>query len=110
MIATIANIPVNPTQLAAWSWAHMAHHRDLNRRILEAFAIAVPEFVIDPTNPDDMGTWIDQHQQMHNNFNRILGLPGNDLLNVNWKDKAQLTSWIWLNFTEHLAASAQLGV
>lgn len=110
MIASIANIPSGPEQLAWWAWGHMAHHRDINRRILEITTIALPEFVLDPINPEDMGTWIDQHQQMHNNMNRILGLSGNDLLNVDWQDQAQLSSWIWLNFTEHLAASQSLGV
>ena len=110
MIAQIANIPKGPEQLAWWAFSHMAHHRDINRRILEINSIALPEFILDPVDPNSMGTWIDQHQQMHNNMNRVLGLAGNDLLNVDWKNEAQLTSWCWLNFTEHLAASRELVV
>ncbi len=110
MLAQIANIPAQKSELRWWAFGHMAHHRDICRRIVQTTGIALPEFILDPFDPENRGVWIDQHQQMHNAMNRVLGLPGNDLLAVDWQDQGQLSAWIWLNFTEHLAASNELGV
>ena len=109
-IANIANIPENWETLQEWSFAHMAHHRDLNAYILRTKGINLPLYPIDPMNPDDMGTFGYQHQVMHNNQNSVLGIDGQDLLDVDWSDQTQRATWIFLNMNEHLQASQITGV
>lgn len=104
-IANIANIPEDDVSLNQWSFAHMAHHRDLNSYILRKHGVNLPLFPIDPMNINDMGTFGYQHQIMHNNQNEILKIAGNDLLDVDWNNPEQRAIWIWLNFSEHLQAS-----
>ena len=109
-LATIFNEPRDKQTADEWAFSHMAHHRDINRRIFEIYHVTLPEYVLDPFNPSDTGTFGYQHQQMHNAQNAILGISGNDLVDVNWKNEEERGIWVDLNAREHLAASAILGV
>ena len=109
-LADIANVPSMPDSLAVWAFAHMAHHRDINRLIYQNYRVAVSEYPLDQINTQDMGVWIYQHQEMHNNQNAILSIAGNDLTDVDWANQSELASWIQLNFNEHYQASNILGV
>lgn len=109
-IANIANIPGDWESLQEWSFAHMAHHRDLNAYIQRTKNVNLPLYQLDPMNLDDLGTFANQHQIMHNNQNAILNIQGNDLTDVDWNDQTQRSVWTFLNFTEHLRANAITGV
>lgn len=109
MLANLANIPETPEETNEWSFAHMAHHRDIIEFIRLQKSIVLPEYILDPMDTTDLGTFANQHQNMHNAFNSILGLAGNDLTDVNWQDRGQREAWIWLNFVEHQNASNSLG-
>ena len=104
-LADLANVPSTDEERASWAFAHMAHHRDINRRIYELVKIALPEYILDPINPHDSGEWEYQHQIMHDNFNQLLGIDGQDLTDVDWKDPRILNGWVFLNFSEHYQAS-----
>lgn len=109
-LADLYNVPGNDEERAQWAFAHMAHHRDINRRIYELVKIALPEYILDPVNPNDSGEWEYQHQIMHDNQNQILGIDGQDLTDIDWKDPRILTGWIQLNSNEHYQASAILEI
>ncbi len=109
-LASIANTPADQNSTDEWAFSHMAHHRDINRVIYEKYGIEIPEFNLDPFDPNDTGTFSYQHQEMHNLQNAILGISGNDLLDVQWQDEEERAGWIQLNFQEHLQANAILGV
>lgn len=109
-LASIANVPRSREELLAWSFNHMAHHRDVQRRIYQVFRIALAEYPLDPMNPDDLGVWSYQHQTMHNNTNAVLGTVGTNLLDVNWQDEAERAEWVFLDMAEHLAWNQKLGV
>lgn len=109
MQASLANIPNTPDETGEWAFAHSAHHRDINRLIYQQFKISLPEYILDPMTVDDLGTFGYQHQIMHNNQNSILGIAGQDLTDVNWKDLGERTAWIFLNFNEHFKAANILG-
>lgn len=112
-IAALQNIPATPEELAVWAFAHQAHHVDINVAIYNVLNIALPQFVLDPFDPaneDQMGSWSYLHQQMHDNQNFILGIAGNNLVDVDWTDEGELAGWVQLNFSEHLQASNILGV
>jgi hypothetical protein len=109
-LASLANVPNSPETQAAWSFSHMAHHRDINRRIYEVFKVALPEYLLDPFDPRETGILMQQHQIMHTNQNAILKISGNNLLDVNWLDDGERSEWIWLDWIEHKAAGDILGV
>ncbi len=104
-LANLANVPTTDAERAEWSFSHMAHHRDINARIYNLIKVALPEYLLDPVNPADSGEWEYQHQLMHDNFNSILGITGQDLTGIDWKDQNLLTAWVFLNLNEHTQAS-----
>jgi len=104
-LADLYNVPATDEERAQWAFAHMTHHRDINRKIYELVSISLPEFILDPINPNDTGQWEYQHQLMHDNQNALLGIQGQDLTGVDWKDSRLITAWIWLNVNEHVQAS-----
>lgn len=109
-IADLYNVPGTDEERAQWAFAHMAHHRDINRVIYQLVKVSLPEYSLDPINVNDTGTWEDQHQIMHANHNALLGIQGQDLTGVNWKDPELLEGWIFLNRNEHYQAAAILGI
>ena len=109
-LADLYNVPSTDAERAQWSFAHMAHHRDINEKIYVLLKIALPEYILDPIDPNDTGQWEYLHQTMHDNQNQILGIQGQDLTGIDWKDQNLLSSWIWLNGSEHYQASAILEV
>lgn len=114
-IAALYNVPAAPDELSHWAFAHMAHHRDINRRVYELFAgtpgfSPLPEFILDPLNPNDTGVWEDQHQILHEAMDAVLGISGYDLSQVDFKDTDLLGGWIYLNANEHYQAANILGI
>ena len=109
-LANIYNVPTDQQTTDEWAFSHMAHHRDINRKIYELHGIEIPEYSLDPFDTNDTGTFCYQHQEMHNIQNAVLGIAGNDLTDVVWKDEEQRASWVQLNAIEHLQANQILGV
>lgn len=109
-IASLANVPRTDEQRAEWAFAHMAHHRDIAEKIYVLVKLALPEYILDPIDINDTSTWEYQHQLMHDNQNAILGIDGQDLTGINWKDQNELAAWVFLNFNEHYQASNILEV
>lgn len=104
-LADLYNVPVTDQERAQWSFAHAAHHRDINRRIYELIKVALPEYILDPIDPSNSGAWEYLHQITHDNENQILGIQGQDLTGIDWKDQNLLAGWIFLNSSEHYQAS-----
>lgn len=102
-IADLFNVPNTPSEMATWSFNHMAHHRELNAAILQQRDIALPEYILDPINLEDPEQFLQQHQQMHNNNDAVLAVSGYDLTEVDWSDAGQRAGWIFLNATLHVA-------
>lgn len=109
-IAALYNTPVTPEQWAEWSFAHAAHHQDINRVIYEQLAISLPMFILDPFDPENPEVWLQNHQVMHQNMGEVLGIGGFDLAEVSFKNPEQTAGWIFLNSTEHKKAADILGI
>ena len=109
-LANLYNVPGNDAERAQWSFAHMAHHRDIALAIYDLIKVALPEYILDPILIDDTGQWEYQHQLLHDNQNAILGIDGQDLTGVDWKDPEILTAWIFLNQSEHYQAAQILRI
>lgn len=104
-IAALYNVPSTPTEMNSWAFAHMAHHRDINRTILMSTGTRLDEYILDPLNPQDIGVWLYQHQLMHQQFESVLNISGYDLLDVDWQNQQELAGWILLNANTHLQAA-----
>lgn len=100
-VASLYNVPSSDQELETWSFAHAAHHRDVNARIYLLTKIALAEYVLDPFNPQDSGVWVYQHQQMHSIVDQILGIDGFDLSDVDFGDTGSLAAFVYLNGNEH---------
>jgi hypothetical protein len=109
-LANLYNVPSNDAERQAWSFSHMAHHRDINQKIYVLTKVAVPEYLLDPIDPNDTGAWEYNHQIMHDTQNLLLGITGQDLTGLNWKDQNLLAAWIWINGSEHYQASSILEI
>jgi hypothetical protein len=104
-LANLYNVPGTDVERAQWAFSHMAHHRDIALRIYTLLKIALPEYILDPIDPNDVGQWEEQHQTMHDNQNQILGIQGQDLTGIDWKNSNLMAAWIQLNGSEHFQAA-----
>lgn len=109
-LADLYNIPTDDASMQFWSFAHMAHHRDMIRVVQQTLNIGLEEFILDPVNLSDPVQFLDQHQQMHNQLDALFGISGFDLTEVNWADAGQRSGWIWQNAQLHLQEATATGV
>ncbi len=109
-LAQLTEIPEKPGDLAHWSFAHMANHLDIVRRIKETKHIGFNTFPLDPFDPSNIDQWLYQHAVMHVQMDAVLGIAGYNLLELDWRDPAQLSEWIGFNADEHVIASGILGI
>ncbi len=109
-IAALYNVPGTPEELSQWAFAHAAHHVDINRVIFNTTGVALPSYVLDPIDPENTGVWSYQHQLMHQAQNAVLGIDGNDLLDVDFKNQNELAGFVQLNASEHYQAANALGI
>ncbi|MDE2099001.1 MAG: hypothetical protein KGL39_17235 [Patescibacteria group bacterium] len=109
-IAGLYNVPSTQTELEQWSFAHAAHHIDINRAIYEKTGITLASYVLDPFDLNNPGVFLYQHQLMHEAQNGILEIKGYNLLDVNIKDQSEFAGWIWLVADEHYQAAQILGI
>ncbi len=99
--------------LTSWVFAHMAHHRDIIRVLYELQQVQLQEFSLDPFDPkdkDNLDTWLANHQTMHNDMDRVLGIAGYNLLQVDWGDRAALAVWLENHADEHYQAGQILNL
>lgn len=109
-LATLYNIPSTLNEMNIFSFNNLAEHMKIASAISSKYNISVPVFVLDPIPLQDMGVWLAQHQSLHNIMNEVLGTASNDLEDVDFRNKDQLSEWIWLHAQEHFAAAATLGL
>ena len=109
-LANLYNVPGTDSERAQWAFSHAAHHRDISLRIYTLLKVALPEYLLDPIDINDVGQWEYQHQAMHDNQNEILGIKGQDLTGIDWKNPQLTAGWIWLQANEHYQASQILEI
>lgn len=109
-LANLANVPRDDAELLVFSFSNQDEHFRVAQAVKAQKNVSTPIYPVDPINFWALGVWLQNHQQMHNNINGILGTPGSDLTDVDFRNRAQLESWIWLHFTEHQNWSRALGL
>src|ERR1700677_1208357 len=118
-LAEIKQVPLTPDDIKRWSFAHMANHLDIIRRIYETTTpvppattpapISLNPYPLDPMNIDNLGIWLYNHAIMHVQMDAVLGIAGYNLLDLDWRDPDQLVEWIDFNSDEHIQACRFLG-
>jgi hypothetical protein len=97
-----------------WILQHYAHHQAIVWGVKQKFNITLPIRMIypfkDPTDQAQLDIFLEEHQSMHSDMNGPLNIAGNDLSDVDFKNKKQLDSFFELNYFEHLAAGSNLGL
>lgn len=109
-LANLANVPRSPQEFAVFSFSNQDEHFKVAQAIQNREGINIPTYPVDPINFDALGIWLQNHQQMHNNVNSVLGTPGVDLTEVDFRNEAQVESWSFLHFTEHQNWARILGI
>lgn len=104
------NVPSTPESFATFSFENQSHHRNLNGYLASNGIAVSTDYVLDPIPTYALNEWLWRHQQVHNLMNAGLGLIGDDLTRVDFKDVDSLTSWIELHASEHRDAAQQSGV
>lgn len=101
-----------PTQhgLEEFFWANYQHHLALIEAVKQTFGTTMEQFQIYPAGLNPGEEWARQHQRQHDVMNNILGIPGNDLSVVDFKDKKAFDSWAWNHFQMHVAAASLCGL
>ena len=108
-IAGLFNDFTNEAEKDVWAFVNASHHQQINDAIYRLTGIALPTFLLDPMDPANK-TWLRLHQTMHENQNKILGIAGYNLLEVNLTDTNQRSGWTYLHGNEHYQASNILGI
>lgn len=109
-LADLYNIPHDANSMSQWSFAHMAHHRDMIRIVKQTLNIRLDEFILDPVNLTNPVQFLDQHQQMHNQLDRLFNISGFDLTEINWANTSSRAGWIWQNAQLHVQEANATGV
>lgn len=109
-IGNIANIPDSDQSWNQWTFSLQAEIRDINRAIYQQRQIALPEYILDPLDRVEPGVQLEQLQDNLDLINEVLNIPGYDYEDIDLNNRGELTSWVFLLFTNLLAASNQLGV
>jgi hypothetical protein len=109
-VASLFNIPSDDKSLSHFAFANAAEHHKIAQAIFDQLDTRVDSFILDPIPMMDMGGWLYNHQQAHNVQNAILGIAGNDLTGVDFRNPGQMAAWLWLHGEEHRRASDVLGL
>ncbi len=106
---SLYNVPEAETAFATFSFENARHHEVIASWIVAQGGQGSPGYVLDPLPNFALNEWLIRHQAVHNVMNAALGLLGNDLTVVDFKNKEQLASWIELHAGEHRSAAQVSG-
>lgn len=111
-LAQIQSLPQTSEEFAGWSFANMAHHRDIIRVVFNTQQKRLDEYFIDDFNQQATNdtNWLYLHSIMHNQMNAALGVSGYDLTTLDWQDEENVANWFNQHADEHFQAAQILGV
>src|SRR6516225_4642254 len=83
-------------------------HQGIVQAIAKQKHVQLTMYDIDPWIDEDKDNIIARHFQYHNEMNFVLGIGGQDLSVLDFKDPNAVQQWVWQHFNEHQAANAAL--
>lgn len=99
-----------PQGFRQWVWDNAQDHIEIVTGIHQLTGTALNQYIIDPFPEREPGVWLATHQSAHDDMNQFLGLPGNNLQTVDFKNRQQLEAWLWLHWQEHAAVRNAIGI
>lgn len=106
----LLNLPRTDREWSKWSFSNADGHTRIIEAILTQRSVQLDTYILDPIAQFDRDNWLRRHQTVHNDMNEILGIAGNDLSDVDFKNVKELQAWVNLHAQEHIQANALLGV
>lgn len=111
MLAGLLNLDFStPERTSFWVANNIDQHRLISSKVLTKYNTILDIYPINELTEEDWESWFQNHQQMHNDFNSVLGTPGNDFSSLDLKDPSQVALWTQLHFEEHRQAAYMLGI
>ncbi len=108
--AFLSEAPDSPEKWNIWSEHHRISHNEIRQAIRAQKGLDLPDYPIDPIRQESIGDFLQYNGQLHSDMDGALGLQGVDLLDVDFKDRAQRLSWIAAHWQEHRDAEDALGI
>ena len=110
MLAHLLNIPSTPEDWATWSWHHRLSHSAIEQAATTKKGIELTSYVLDPIPLNHVTDWLERNQQAHIEADALVGSQSIDLTDVDFQDRNQLQSWIYLHYLDHQTIERRLGV
>ena len=110
-LADLYAAPQDDADYQRFSFANAdSHEQVLGAIFKQKNGLRLPSYVLDPISLNDFDAWLWRHQDAHTAINEALGLTGNDLTDLDPKDRNQLEYWAILHFNEHNNWAQKLGI
>ena len=93
-----------------WSFSNSTDHDDVRQAIFLQKGVNIEQVVLYPIDWQDWDAYAARHQRVHNQINAALGVSGNDLTRVDFKDREGLEEWNMSHFNEHQSWRAVLKI
>lgn len=95
---------------AEWSWHNYQHHQAIDTAMEQVRGIKPASYRLWPVDEHNFQDWLEQHQQSHSLFTQVLGISGQDLSELDLKDKTKREAWMFQHFIQHQAAAQTLAL
>ena len=109
-LASLFNQPSDERSLMRWSFSNADGHTRIINAIAAQRGVNLTQYILDPIDARDLQGFLRRHQTMHNDMNGVLGLAGQDLSDVDFKNPKQLAAFIFIHAVEHRNANFALGI
>lgn len=108
-LVNVQNPAEGADSLKAWFFAHHQDHIEIVQAI-QKLGVPMMIYPLDPFTPNAPEVWLRLHQSAHNDFNRVLGIDGADLMDVDFQKPDQLNDFFYRNYQEHFDARTVLQI
>lgn len=106
---SILTIDPYPGGLDRWVFDHAQDHNNLVAAAQPHTSSVLKLYLLDPIG-NNLSQWLLDHQQAHQDLGIITGVQTSDLQTVDLTDPGERNAWLELNWQEHAAFAAVLGI
>ena len=85
-------------------------HQDIQQAIQAQLSVNQEIYIINPWLDSDAAAILQRHQQFHNDMDGALGINGEDLSSIDFKNQRAIEEWVFQHYQDHLAAHQILGI
>ena len=85
-------------------------HQDIQQAIQAQLSVNQEIYIINPWLDSDASAILQRHQQFHNDMDGALGINGEDLSSIDFKNQRAIEEWVFQHYQDHLAAHQILGI